>query len=298
MPRVVNMLTNVQTAEVSLVRRGANNKRIALTKSEDNMNIQELMASVLAEPAEGEDKLVATLKAAGADEDAIEVAKANFRIQTGFKDKLDAKALSEVTKAAGLTPAAKAKKEDDEDEDEGNPFKGKKKQAKKSHVPADMPAELKKAFDDQADELTELRKEAAVKDARLEKIEKAAEHREYLVRCEKSYSHVPGMSASEQADTLVEAYAVSKEFGEKLEKQWTQTNESMKKSALLASQGVVNVVDGSAAGAWAQMQTLAKELVQKDANLSEAQAIDQVMKSNPELYREYLNENPAQQGRR
>ena len=67
----INMLTNLGTKELSLVRRGANNKRFALTKSEDVMPLEELLKSVLETPAEGEDNLVASLKSAGADEEAI-----------------------------------------------------------------------------------------------------------------------------------------------------------------------------------------------------------------------------------
>ena len=48
------MLTSVQTAEVSLVRRGANNKRFALTKEDRTMKFAELLKSVLDTEAEGE----------------------------------------------------------------------------------------------------------------------------------------------------------------------------------------------------------------------------------------------------
>lgn len=300
-PKSINMLTNVQTAEVSLVKRGANNKRIALSKSEDDMDFQELLKTVLATEAEGESKLIATLKAAKADEDTINAAVASFRLQNGFKDKLSKDVFGEVAKAAGFDIAkAKKDKAEDEDEDEGdeNPFGGKKKKkTEKSHVPADMPPEMQSIFKAQQDEMEALRKENAetttlLKTERSERIRK-----EYVVKCADQYSHVPGMNAEEMATMLQKAYEVSDDFGKQLEKQWADTSEAVQKSAMLVNQGVVATNDGNS-GAWAKMQSLAKELVQKTEGLSEAKALDVVMKENPELYQEYLGENPAQTGRR
>jgi hypothetical protein len=293
------MLTNVQTAEVSLVRRGANNKRIALTKSEDDMDFQELLKTVLATEAEGESKLIETLKAANADEDTINAAVANFRLQNGFKDKLSKDVFGEVAKAAGYEIAkAKKGKADDDMDDDDNPFGGKKKKkTEKSHVPADMPAEMQAIFKAQQDEMEALRKENAetteiLKSERRERIRK-----EYIAKCASDYSHVPGMTADAMGEMLQKAYEVSDDFGKQLEKQWADTHEAVRKSALLVNQGVISSNDGSS-GAWSKMQSLAKELVQKTEGLSEAKALDVVMKENPELYQEYLDENPAQVGRR
>lgn len=297
-PKSINMLTNVQTAEVSLVRRGANNKRIALTKSEDDMDFQELLKTVLATEAEGEASLIKTLKAAKADEDTINAAVANFRLQNGFKDKLSKDVFGEVAKAAGFELAkAKAKGEGEEDEDDMPFGDKKKKKVAKSHVPADMPPEMKAIFKSQQDEMEALRKENA-ETAEILKAERAERVRkEYIQKCAADYTHVPGMNAEQMGEMLQKAYEVSEEFGAQLEKTWTDTHEAVKKSTMLANQGVIQTNDGSS-GAWSKMQSLAKELVQKTEGLSEAKALDVVMKENPELYQEYLDENPAQVGRR
>ena len=303
--KVINMLTNVQTAEVSLVRRGANNKRFALTKSENlTMKFNELLSTVLATPAEGEAELVTTLKSAGADDEAVEVGVANFRLQAGFKDKLSKDEFAAVSKAAGFDIAKAKKADDEEEEDEGNPFSGKKKGAKKggdkpmhkSHVPADMPEPVRKAFEEQAATVARLEKEAGEKDARIEKIEKAAVLKEHIAKCAENYSHVPGMSAEEMGVMLQKGYEVSEDFGQQLEKQWGETSAAIKKSSLLNVAGAVSSThDGSSA--WGKMESLAKEYVAKDAALSQANAIDLVMKNHPDLYQEYLAENPAQRGR-
>jgi len=282
MPSAVNMLTAVQTAEVSLVKRGANNKRFALTKSEEKMPFNELAKTVLEVEAEGESKLVETLKASGVADDVIDVAVANFRIQSGFKDKLSKDAFDVVAKSSGYATAEK---------------KAEEKVIEKAHTPIEMPEEMRKAFDDQQAELVALRKEAAEKDERIKKIEKAAALKEYITKCESQYSHVPGLSSEEMGDMLQKAYAISSDMGQRLEKTWAETSQALKKSRLLAAQGVTSINDGSGT-AWGKMETLAKELVLKTNGLSNGKAMKIVMEQNPELYQEYLNENPAQQGRR
>ena len=296
MSKVINMLTNVQTAEVSLVRRGANNKRFALTKEDRSMKFAALLTTVLATEAEGESKLVETLKAAGKDEEAIEVAVANFRIQTGFKDKLSKEELATVTKAAGLEVVVAKADDDEEDPEKPGFFKNGKKMPFKKTTPVDMPVEMQKTFDDQAAEMAVIKKENADNKAELVALQKESKRKEYVAKCATEFSHVPGMSSDEMGDMLQEAYEVSDNFGKRLEKQWGETSNAIKKSALLSSQGVAHSThDGSSA--WGKMETLAKEYVAKDATLTVDSAMGKVMSEHPELYQEYLAENPAQGSR-
>lgn len=301
MPKQITKLSSMQIQEVSLVRRGANNKRFALTKSEESeMSFHELLKSVLETEAEGESTLVANLKAANANEEAIQCAIANYRLQNGFRDKLSKDAFAVVTKAAGYE-IAKAKKMEEEDE-EKKPFPGaappfKKKKTEKSHVPADMPPEMARVFKAQQDEYAALRKEHDELVVKTEQERKERVRKEYIAKCAKEYSFVPGMSAEEMGDMLEKAYEASEEFGQNLEKQWAQTHAAIRKSQLMVNQGIAMTNSGGGS-AWSKIQSLAKELVQKsDVGLSEAKALDQVMKSHPELYQEYLDENPAQRAK-
>ncbi len=298
MPPSINMLTNVQTAEVSLVRRGANNKRFAITKEDPNMKLADLIKKVLETEAEGEADLVTTLKAAGADEETTEVAVANFRLQAGFSDKLSHEEFATVAKAAGFDIAKEKKEEDEEDPKKPGFFRsGKKMPTAKSHAPADMPEEVRKAFEDQNDELETIRKEAADNKAELVALQKESQRKEYIEKCSKNYSHVPGQSVEEMGTMLQKAYEVGDSFGKQLEKQWENTQEALKKSALLQTQGAAHSThDG--ASAMGQMETIAKELKVKDPALSHSQALSKAMDSSPELYEQYLAENPAQTGKR
>ena len=60
---LVTKLSQLGTAELSLVNRGANRKRYAITKSQEDNEMD--IKAILNVAAEGEDQMVATLKAAG-----------------------------------------------------------------------------------------------------------------------------------------------------------------------------------------------------------------------------------------
>ena len=304
MPRSsINMLAGLSTGEISLVLRGANNKRNALVKSqEDAMKFAEMLKSVLATEAEGEAKFVETLK--GADENTISAAVAHYRMQHGFKDLVSKDMFAEVAKANGyeLAKAAKAKADhEDDDEENENPFAPKDKKKKKDKttktapVVEDLPENVQALFKAQSSQIEALEKSSEKDREDLRKERTKRIRKEYVHKCEKEYSHVPGMSADEMADMLLKSYAVSKEFGEGVEKQWKQTNEAVAKSNLLVAQGVIATNDGSS-GAWAKMNAIAKSMVDAKPGLSKSAAITAAIEANPQLYVDYLEENPAQRG--
>lgn len=294
----VNVLSGVQTVEVSLVRRGANNKRFALTKAEEDMEFKELLKAVLDTEAEGEAKLVETLKAAKADEDTVQAAVASFRLQHGFKDKLSKDVFGEVLKAAGFKPGFKPE-DKEEDMDEEEMAAKKKKAAKLDKEPAcktaELPAEMQVLFKAQQDELEAVRKDAEATKKALETERADRVRKEYVQKCATDYAHVPGMSADEMGEMLQKAYAVSKEFGEKLEKSWADASKAVKDGAHLRSAG--SPTPGAVGGAMDKVRALAKEYIAKDAKLSEDVAIAKVLADHSELYEAYLQENPKQLGR-
>lgn len=293
------MLTQLQTGELSLVRRGANNKRIAITKSEEDMTFDELLKSVLETEAEGESELLKTLKASGADADALEVAKANYRMQHGFKDKLSVEQLGEVAKAAGYVVK---EEDDDDDEDKDKPafLRGKKKKkdkAKKSHVPADMPPEMAAIFKTQQDEMADLRKSNDEQGNELSVMKKETLRKEYVQKCATEFPFVPGMNPDQMGEMLQKAYEVGDEFGKQLEGQWKSTSEAIKDSSLMDTHGRLVINGGSGGAPTDKLNTIAKGIAEKK-KISFAKAYTEAMDENPELYQEYLSDNPAQTGRR
>ena len=90
-----NKLTQVETYEVSLVRRGANGKKFALTKG---LEMNEVIEAVIKTEIDGEQELIEAL--GDVSDEQADIAKAAFRLQVGFQDKLSTEQLSQVAKTA------------------------------------------------------------------------------------------------------------------------------------------------------------------------------------------------------
>jgi hypothetical protein len=284
-PRVITMLTGVKTAELSVVPDGANNKRFALSK-EHEMLLSEVLKNLIGTKAEGEDDLKAKLEKAGLSGDALEAAIASYRVQHGYADKLSKESVVAIAKAAGFDLTEKA-----DDDDDTPPPKKKKPDDKPAFLnkeAAEQIATMQKSIDEQKAANEQLSKE-------LSGVKRGALRKELIVECEKEFAHVPGMSAEEQADTLLKAKDAGGDLEETIRKQWAATSEAISKSDLLRPAGTGG--GGGSGDAAGQLDTLAKELITKDTKLSYAKAYDLAMQQNPSLYKEYLNQNPAQTAR-
>lgn len=294
--KVINMLTGVGTSELSLVPNGANDKRFALTK-EKLMEFNELLKSVLETEAEGEPAFVASMQKAGISEETQQAAVAQFRLANGFADVVSKETYAVIAKAAGLEVEkalhdpeedarrkkakaeadAKAKaKADDDDPGSGNPF-GKEAAA------------LRKEYDEKLAKADEAREKL---EKQMADMQRTALRKELVIECEKEFAHVPGKSFDEMADMLLEARGVSESFEKSLREQWAATAETVKKSAMFATAGVTSRGGGSSAET--ALEQIAKELVKADPKLSYAKAYDRIIVEHPELYQQYLAENPAQ----
>lgn len=300
----IKMLSNLHTAEVSLVRRGANRKRYAITKSEEyHMPFNpKVLEAVLKTAAEGEDKLIATLKAAGADEKRIDAAVAQFRVQKGFADVVTAEDAELIAQATGV--AKKDETDPDEPDDDDMPalLKKKAKKTKKSAEPdlsqlapetrAQVEAVFKsnEALVGQVESLTGMVKTLVDNGAKSEYVAKAA----------KEFSHIPG-TPDEIGIVLKSAHDASPELGAGIEKLLGMVNGLVRKSALLGSVGSTGGA-GAGGSAWERIQTLATGLTMKagDKDMTPEQKIAYVTEKTAEgraLYKEYLGENPAQRAK-
>lgn len=301
----ITMLSGLTTAELTLTKRGANNRRFAVTKGDIPMDL-EILQAIVGTPADGEDKFLATLKSQGITEgEKISAAVAQFRIQKGMRDLIDDDTMASVAKAAGYEIAKAKKEEEDDDDDKKKPFPGaanpfgKKKKAKKS-------LDLNSLDDNtraQVEAVFKSHEEIAEKSAKLESVVKSlqdnAREKEYVAKAANEYGHIP-MSDEDLGVMLKSANDASPEFAKNFEALLGRMNEAVHKSGLLTTAGAVHRDQSS--GAWGKIEALAKGMVQKSVDggsaLSHDQARDLVMKSEvgAELYREYLGENPKQRG--
>lgn len=167
---------------------------------------------------------------------------------------------------------------------------------KKQHVAA------QKALEKERTELQEQVVKATkdAEDARGEVVKiKAARRRENFLKRAHELTGLPGAAADDFGELLdmVEAgiHAVAPERAEKYFAKFNQLltswNVIVAKSAILESIGRSG--SGPFRGAMAQMQMLAKELQATNPKLTEAQAFDKVMQTNPELYRRYQTEKES-----
>ena len=274
-PKMITLLTGVQTAEVSVVPQGANNKRVALSKQEREMPNSELIKSLMSTEADGEKSLRDQLAKAGLDADAIEASVIQFRLAHGFSDKIGKEHLAMVAKAAGYDLEIKAAPARQEPE---------------------MPAALKKQFDAQTEEIRKANQRAETLAEDLRKERDLRVRKDLIVECEKEFASVPGLTAEQQADVLMKARGVDAEFEKSIRAQWTATTAAIANSGIMKGHGTPGAGAGGSASIEAEgkLATLAKEAMAKDKGLTYPQAFRQVMQAHPEIYQQYLQGNPQQ----
>jgi hypothetical protein len=305
------MLSGLTTAELTLTKRGANNRRFAMIKGGIPMD-PEVLQALIGTPAEGEDLFVKTLKSQGVtDEEKVNAAIAQFRIQKGMKDLVDNDVMDIVTKAAGYTvkavdanegadkkkPDATSGKVDPKAKQGQGPVKKSIDLSQLDDDSRQMVEAVFKSHDTMAEKSTQL--EAVVKSLSTEVDTLKDEKQEavYVAKAAKDFSHLP-MADKELGLMLKSANAVSPDFAKGFESLLGKMDEMVAKSDMLTTMGAAS--RQASGGAWDKIQTLAKGMVQKSLEggntLSNAQAIDLVLKTEQgaALYREYLGDNPKQ----
>jgi hypothetical protein len=308
---VITMLSGLVTGELTLTKRGANDRRFAITKGNVPMDA-EVLAALVSTPVEGESELIASLKSAGlTDQEKIDAAVAQLRITKGMKDLVSPEAQAAVTKAAGYPGAKASDKKTDKAKDKGegegdhppkkpNPFAKSAldlsalDDASRAQVEAVM-----KSHESMADRTAEL--ERVVKSATdtIAELKDAATTKEFVLKAAKDFSHLP-LDEGSLGLMLKTADGVGGKFADSFTTLLGRMNEMVEKSDLLTTMG--NIANQSADSAWGKIQAMAKSMVQKSAEsgeqLSNAQAIDIVLKTDEgkDLYRKYLGDNPRQRG--
>lgn len=312
-PRPITMLSGLQTVELTLTKRGANNRRFAMTKGGIPMD-PEVLQALVGTPAEGEDQFLATLKSQGVtDQDKIDAMVAQFRIQKGMKDLVSDDMLATVAKAAGYEGTAKAVTPNEgKDDKKPDATSGKvDPKAKQGQGPTKKSLDLS-ALDDETRGTVEAvfksHESMAAKSAEMESVvksltetvgalkdEKLETH--FVAKAAKDYAHLP-MPDKDLGLMLKSAHDMSPEFAKGFESLLGKMDELAGNSAMLTTMGAV--AKGAGGGAWAKLEAMADGIVQKsvgsDNPMTKAQAMDFVLKTaeGQALYREYLGDNPKQ----
>ncbi|MAB56869.1 MAG: hypothetical protein CL524_04890 [Aequorivita sp.] len=153
--------------------------------------------------------------------------------------------------------------------------------------------ELAPAVRDQVQALWKSQKAAVAKADKLEK-SLAAERderirKEFVAKANKEFRFVPGKSPDELGLMLKALHSLDSQIAKDIEGIFKSVSAVMEKGDLLGEIGSSMTGDGDAGTAFSKLDTLAKSRVNKSGG-SYAQAFEKEMRSNPELYTAYLNE--------
>lgn len=287
----MNKLTNLEAVEVSLVPRGANLKKFLIFKSEEGFRtMEEILKSILEIELENENDVDEVLKAAKMSEKATGAAKAALKILSAYKDELPSDIINMLASLSGYGYAAPQKSKDkygykmDKEKD-----KGYKMPCKKEDGSLDLeavPEEVRPLVESLWKEHeTAIAKAAELEETlRLEKEEKSK--KEFISKALEFDSL--NVKAEELGLVLKSISEKAPEGFEKIMTILKSANEAIKQGGLFKEVGTNGT--NSENTAWGKIESMAKTMVQKDVNMTQAQAIAKVLNQNPELYNEYLKE--------
>lgn len=306
-------LTDITTDEVSLVGKGANRKKFLLFKSGKEGTMEELLKELLEElkPIEGEKDLLADLKKAKFSAEETSTVQAAIRMLSGVADKIKKSGIvvkafetkadpakverkdigdylkkssaadrAEVAKQLGVDPTRFEEAFGPAKTDDGLILKA-DGTLNLDAVPKDMRPAMQLLFKDKAETAKKL------KDAedKIEKSEKAEKRAVWIAKAAE-FKDLPGTNVQELADTLME---LSDEGAEKIMKQLRSNLEIIEKGDFFGEHGRPGP-GGGTGQAIEKVNQLAGSLIQKNDKLTQADAIQLVLRENPSLYQEYVKE--------
>lgn len=299
MPKELTELKDLKTHEVSLVDKGANKKkRFPIFKQESPMN-EEIIKAVLETQVDEEASIQEFIDKSELDETATHAVTGALRILSSFKDKLPTDTLSTLATAAGYAepvakkeePAPPEKKKEKEMEDE------EELEMKKSLE--GMPEEVQKRFEEitkaHNEQIEELKSEnAEVKKAlKVERDQKELE--DWVTKAKEELTGIPNKTPQELGESLKKLADVDKALADDQFATMKAAADTIKQSALFKEIGGRGMdIAGSAMD---KVNKKAQALIEKSEGLTKEQAVAKVFESDPALYKQYNDENPAQTGR-
>jgi hypothetical protein len=311
-------VTEMLTAEVSLVNRGANLKeRFPLSKSLEETEMEEILKAVMEMGLDSEEKLAEILKKAEVSEKGSAAGTAAVKILHAFKDELPAAVFADLAKAAGVV-----KEEDPANPEEDEEMKKElvEKQAlvkklselavAKAEDPAGLAAEMAKLLGVEKAPVTKSavtpEMEALLKsrDDELTAIKKQLDEerdtratKEWTDKAEKELQFYPGKSAAELGTMLKALHDHDPKLAETQFEQMKKASSLLQESAMLRETGGASLSGQMGGSTMDKVRKLADNLIMKsDVTLTREQAIVKALEMNPELYAGYISENPQMEG--
>lgn len=284
MEETVNTLIDLDTVEVSLVDRGANQRVFAIRKAEQ---MNDIIKDIIDVPLEQETEVVEALVSKELTDDARHGLIGAMRIVQAYKD--EAGMREALVALATLLDFEKP-------EEEETPMAQEDVEMEKSSEDSinmnDIPDEVRA----QVENLWKANEEAVKKAAELEEVLKAERDerltKEFIAKAAESYGNIPGHTADELGLMVKSLHTHDEEAAKKIEGLLKTVSQVISKSELFVEAGVT-VQDQGVKDPLNQLDALAQKHRSENPGVSYAKAYDVVMKSDEgrKLYTEYVQRN-------
>jgi Skp family chaperone for outer membrane proteins len=284
MEETVNTLIDLDTLEVSLVDRGANQRVFAIRKAEQ---MNDIIKDIIDVPLEQETEVVEALVSKELTDDARHGLIGAMRIVQAYKD--EAGMREALVALATLLDFEKP-------EEEETPMAQEDVEMEKSSEDSinmnDIPDEVRA----QVENLWKANEEAVKKAAELEEVLKAERDerltKEFVAKAAESYGNIPGHTADELGLMVKSLHTHDAEAAQKIEGLLKTVSQVISKSELFVEAGVT-VQDEGVKDPLNQLDALAQKHRSENPGVSYAKAYDVVMKSDEgrKLYTEYVQSN-------
>jgi hypothetical protein len=269
-------LVDLETLEVSLVKRGANKKRFALAKNEGS-EMKDLTAAILAAPGDIDPQLAEVLKEALSKEAEAVIADA-FKMLSAVKDEMSGELFAKISEALGFGKA------EEEPEEEPEAAAEEPAEAAAEDEPEE---EAEKSIEKSADpEVVALFKEHEELKA-LYKAELAEKRtKEFIAKAEEQFANIPGATCEAVGHLLRDLHDLDQGIADRVESVLKGTQALVENVGVLGESGTRAQAPASG-DADARLDTMARARVEK-TGISYAKAYESVLKENPKLYTESL----------
>lgn len=300
-------LFDLEALEVSFVPRGANNRKILLTKSEKGEQMEDILKELLESDLENEGAIDEKIEKSLPDEirkDKEAVAKVQATMKAAVKliqslgkrldDKDKDKLIGQLGNLAGFKKVAKEEPKADpkppaKTADPKDPVK------KEDEMDPKMKAQIETILKASDEKIEKVQKENEALRVDVKKEQDLRITKEFEDKA-KSYGHLGGKSK--------EIGLLLKEASENLPKaQYEQMVAIFKSSDAKISAGNLFSERGASGGGeeaegsvYAQVEVKKEEIMKSNDKLTPEQAEEKVFERYPKLYSQYLDENPKQGG--
>ncbi len=261
---------DMETEEVSMVKRPANKRRFLLTKHNGaNITMDELFRIVMETEAANEDALVEALKSRGVSQKGVEAVRGILRLASAYAEELDPDTFKTIGKSLGYAF--------DETESKEKPV------IEKTEL-KDLPVETRGKIEALLKSREDDRQAIETLTKRLDEAEDAKVLATFVEKC-REFVHL-NATAEELGKLVKSTHDVNAEGAEKLLETLRAANAVAGNAALFGEKGS----GATATGTTIDEVEKATKALALEKGISVGEARDEVLKGNKELALRYLAE--------